>query len=358
MKYWKSYPSDPSAIATSILLGFVGLTAIGCSSPAISNVPQSTPAQSSATVNTGNGGTHPARSLDNGKEGKATEKVQVTLVNSANKSQDLPLQKGMTYEEARQIILAQGWKPNPNVESNLRSPVVKAIFDRGYIEINDCSGTGEAPCRYEFVNQNGELLYVVTAGRDSLVRNWWIEKRSDASQQNSASNSIQSGRYWIGGTDQGLEIQAERYRYYDESGIDKPWKPISELKYIKDGVVFYDANHWCLSTLMPKNRVSTCTANGWMTRETLPFIGTRRFNFLGGSGTGQSITIEQNGNTVVQIHGTAGSSVIYRGNFSNPIVLEDGRKLLLEADKIYSLGLGQSAQDCKSSGSPCEAKLY
>jgi hypothetical protein len=84
----------------------------------------------------------------------------------------------MTYGEARQVIIEQGWKPNPNVKSNLRSTVVKAIFDRGYIEIEDCSGTGEAPCRYEFVNQHGELLYVVTAGRNRLLRNWWIVQKS------------------------------------------------------------------------------------------------------------------------------------------------------------------------------------
>ncbi|CAN1213242.1 hypothetical protein TUMEXPCC7403_23755 [Tumidithrix helvetica PCC 7403] len=353
MKYWKSYPSAiPCRMRTAavgILASLVGLTAIGCSSPMTSTIRESTPAQISTTIDTGKDRVN----------SKATEKVQVTLANSANKSQDLPLQKGMTYEEARQIILEQGWKPNPNVESNLRSPVVKAIFDRGYIEINDCSGTGEAPCRYEFVNQNGELLYVVTAGRDSLVRNWWIEKRSDVSQQNSASNSIQSGRYWIGPTDEGLEVQAERFRYYDESGIDKPWKPISELKYIKDGVVFYGARHWCLSTLTPQNGISTCTANGWMTRETLPFIGTRWFNFLGGNGTGQSITIASNGATTIKFHGTMSSSVLYKGYFSNPIILNDGSKLLIEGSKIYNLGLNEhSAKDCKPQEKPCEAELY
>lgn len=356
MKYWKSYPSvipcRMRTAATSIFLGCVGLMAIGCTSPVILIPQESTSAITSAKIDTG-------RNLVNGTEKyKDTEKAQVTLVNSANKSQDLPLQKGMTYEEARQIILEQDWKPNPNIETNLRSPAVKAIFDRGYTEIEDCSGTGEAPCRYMFVNQNGELLYAVTAGRDRLLKNWWIQKKSDVSQQNLASARIQSGRYWIGGTDQGLEIQGERYRYYDESETDKPWKPISDLKYIKDGVVFDGKLYWCLSTLPSKNGKMACSANGWVTRESLPFTGTRRFNFLGGTGTGQSITIEKDGNTVVQIHGTARSSVIYKGKFSNPIVLEDGRELQFEGDRIYMLLLGQSIEECKSSGSPCEAKLY
>jgi hypothetical protein len=349
-----------SAIATSILASFVGLTAIGCSTPVISAIQESPQAKTNSAIANAQKAipspTTPNVDLGNSK---GTEQPQVTLASSANKPQDLPLQKGMTYEEARQIILEQGWKPNPNVKSNLRSPVVKAIFDRGYTEIEDCSGTGEAPCRYEFVNQNGEMLYVVTAGRDSLVRNWWIEKKSD-SQKEPTSDKIQAGLYWVGPTDEGLEIQAERFRYYDESGFDNRWQPNSELKYIKNNVVFYGENYWCLSTLMPKDRMSTCSANGWMKAETLPFTGTRRFNFLGGSGTGQSITIESNGDTLVQLHGTMQTSVLYRGKFSNPIVLEDGVKLLLEGDRIYILGPKQhSAKDCKpTKENPCEANLY
>jgi hypothetical protein len=274
--------------------------------------------------------------------------------------QGLPIRKGMAYREARQLLIEQGWFPNPNVESNLRSLQVRKLYDLGYVEIEDCAGTGEAPCRFQFVNQKGEILFVVTAGRDALVKTWWIEQKSDLSQKNPASNSIQPGLYWVGPTDEGLEIQAERYRYYDESGVDKMWRPISELEYVKNGVVFFGENYWCLSTLVPKNRISTCSANGWVTAEILPFVGMRRFNFLGGSGTGRTITIESNGDTLVQLHGTMRTSVLYRGTFSNPIILEDGNKLLLEADKIYSLGADQnSAKDCKSTKeNPCEAKLY
>ena len=168
MKSWK-FDYYPSAIATAILTGYIGLTVVGCSSPETSTTPPSTPIQSSTKIDAGS---------DLVINNKASEKPEVILADSTNKSQDLPLQEGMTYGEARQVILKQGWKPNPNVQSNLRSTVVKAIFDRGYIEISDCSGTGEAPCRYEFVNQNGELLYVVTSGRNRLLRNWWINQKS------------------------------------------------------------------------------------------------------------------------------------------------------------------------------------
>ncbi len=167
MKNWK-FDYYPSAIATAILTGCLGLTVVGCSSPATSTTPAPS-IQSSTKVDAGSD-----RVISN----QASEKPKVILADSTNQSQDLPLQKGMTYDEARQVILEQGWKPNPNAQSNLNSTVVKAIFDRGYVEISDCSGTGEAPCRYEFVNQNGELLYVVTAGQNRLLRNWWINQES------------------------------------------------------------------------------------------------------------------------------------------------------------------------------------
>ncbi len=59
----------------------------------------------------------------------------------------------------------------------------------------------------------------------------------------------------------------------------------------------------------------------------LPFVGRRAFNFLGGSGTGYSITIESNGNTIIQLHGTMSSSTVYQGPFQETmegIKIKDG----------------------------------
>ncbi|WP_271253159.1 hypothetical protein [Pseudanabaena sp. Chao 1811] len=150
MKTWQS-------ITASIITSVFGLIAMACSSTELSSVQGAT-------------------------------QTQVTLASSVNSSQYLPLRKGMTYKETRRIILKQGWKPNPDVKTNLRNSGVKAIFDRGYIEISDCSGTGEAPCRYEFVNQKGELLYVVTAGQNRLLRNWWINQESPKLTESAIAN--------------------------------------------------------------------------------------------------------------------------------------------------------------------------
>jgi hypothetical protein len=73
---------------------------------------------------------------------------------------------------------------------------------------------------------------------------------------------IENGRYWIGHTDQGLEVQGKRYRYDTEEGT-QPWKDIADLTYVRNGVVFDGRNHWCLSTLFPKGKIASCTAEGW-----------------------------------------------------------------------------------------------
>lgn len=195
---------------------------------------------------------------------------QFSRENYANAPEGVPTQKGMAYKDARKLFIKKGWQPNlQGTPRNLRNRSVKELFDLGYEEVKDCSGTGEGLCRFEFINRRGEVLIVVasTMGSKSttelLVRNWWIEKTTNTNQRKSSSNTIQEGRYWLGGTGQGLEVKDQQYRYYDESDIDEPWKPIAELQYIKKGVVFDGRDYWCLSTMLPKGQRTSCSQNGW-----------------------------------------------------------------------------------------------
>lgn len=68
--------------------------------------------------------------------------------------------------------------------------------------------------------------------------------------------------------------------------------------------------------------------------ESLPFVGKREFNFEGGSGTGQTITISKNGNTVIRLHGSmaAGSQVgiVYKGKYKNPLRVYDDTMYKIE----------------------------
>ena len=266
------------------------------------------------------------------------------------------LREGMPYKEARQLLLGQGWQPNKDGDpANLNSLTVRKLYGLGYVEIEDCAGTGQGFCSFQFINKSGDRFFVVTTPGgsvdiDPFVSKWWIEKKS-------ASFNITEGRYWLGATDQALEVKGKQYRYDSEAGVQQ-WQPISELKYIKNGVVFDGKNYWCLSTLAPQNGATSCSAKGWAAQENLPFVGMRRFNFLGGSGTGQSITIKADGSTIVQLHGTMNTSVLYKGQFSNPIILNDGRGLLLRGNKVHQISAdGQIVKSCNGKET-CEAELY
>ena len=89
----------------------------------------------------------------------------------------------------------------------------------------------------------------------------------------------------------------------------------------------------------------------------LPFTGKREFNFYGGSGTGQTISIEKNGLTVVEFHGTTNSEIIYKGQFSNPIKDKDGSEYTIEGDKIYLIKAGEIERGCMQEGVICESVL-
>jgi hypothetical protein len=98
----------------------------------------------------------------------------------------LPLKTGMSYETARRVILKAGWQPNLTGEKNLGDRRVKALYDAGYPEVEDCSGTGLAPCLFTFTNARGEMLSVSTNtsrennGRENnVLRNWWAKQQSD-----------------------------------------------------------------------------------------------------------------------------------------------------------------------------------
>ncbi|MBD2456419.1 hypothetical protein H6G80_20365 [Nostoc sp. FACHB-87] len=251
-------------IAGTLVTILVGAIANGCTSFATSNVQQSKSLNPPTTTN------------------------QAQLPHTSNPVSKLNLQAGMPYQKAREQVLQQGWQPNLQGDApNLQDSSVKELYDFGYTEVKDCSGTGVGACRFEFTNQVGELLWISATIADRtnterVVWHWSIEKNGN--QQTSQST--------------------------------RPEKP--------------------------------------------PFIGTRSFNFLGGSGTGQSIAIAPDGTTIVTLHGKFQSSIQYQGKFSNPIILQDGSGfgLLFKDGKVYSLAAnGQIAKGCKGDATVCESAL-
>jgi hypothetical protein len=114
----------------------------------------------------------------------------------------------------------------------------------------------------------------------------------------------------------------------------------------------YQVWRWFIEAIAPNPAAS-------VTETKPPFRGTRFYNFLGGTGTGQSLTLEADGTATVQLHGTESTEVLYRGPFTNPLILPDGDGLLIQGNQIYSLlASGDIAQGCGGEGGPCVADLY
>ncbi|MBP0603416.1 hypothetical protein J8I01_12950 [Aeromonas sanarellii] len=96
-------------------------------------------------------------------------------------------------------------------------------------------------------------------------------------------------------------------------------------------------------------------------RADLPFVGKRRFNFSGGSGTTKFITIQSNGHTVVESCGSV-CSIDFEGPFTNPLKTQYGI-YRVEAKRILELDEKGRSKTCqKELGDPrdtkCGVELY
>ncbi len=118
--------------------------------------------------------------------------IRISQRNSQKATGVRRIQQGMPYGAARKILIQQGWQPNlstSNEDLQKREfGQVKSIYDSGYKEIKDCSGTGLGLCRFEFMNSKGELLVVSATSQVELeVFHWFLDpppKAIPVSQRN------------------------------------------------------------------------------------------------------------------------------------------------------------------------------
>lgn len=91
----------------------------------------------------------------------------------------------------------------------------------------------------------------------------------------------------------------------------------------------------------------------------LPFVGKRYFNFMGGSGTGESIHISKTGKTIIESCGKFSCIINYRGQFKNVIPAPDGF-YKFTSNKVYWIQRnGELMRGCSGEDSdPCVAELY
>jgi hypothetical protein len=78
------------------------------------------------------------------------------------------------------------------------------------------------------------------------------------------AKKIAEGFYSVGQTDLVIEVKGRKYRDISDDGIGK-WRPVSELTYIRKGVIRHlDGSYYCLSTMKSSNSGGSCTARGWL----------------------------------------------------------------------------------------------
>jgi hypothetical protein len=75
-----------------------------------------------------------------------------------------------TYHNARKALLVAGWQPLQSVRwqevDERLSGQAREFWEKGYVEVQDCAGTGAAPCVFLFKDVYGNRLSVTTAGQE------------------------------------------------------------------------------------------------------------------------------------------------------------------------------------------------
>lgn len=78
--------------------------------------------------------------------------------------------KGLTYHEARPIIIGAGWEPLQTLQEGTHdyeqgitlSGDGPKFWNKSYYELQTCTGSGMAYCAFLFQNKNGDRLRIVT----------------------------------------------------------------------------------------------------------------------------------------------------------------------------------------------------
>ena len=89
----------------------------------------------------------------------------------------IPLKQGMSYEQARQLLLKSGWQTKSTRWQERYCPEYLGKRCK-YPEVQSCAPTGTGPCIFNWLNENGKTLTVYTnSDRDENTRiaNWTFQ---------------------------------------------------------------------------------------------------------------------------------------------------------------------------------------
>jgi len=102
-----------------------------------------------------------------GKTNNSAVKENNAVAKKCSKVTAMPEIKGLAYADARAKIISAGWAPFQTLANDsydIGFEPLKSVWALGYHEADACSGTGEAPCRFDFKDKCNNLLYVTTVG--------------------------------------------------------------------------------------------------------------------------------------------------------------------------------------------------
>jgi hypothetical protein len=88
-------------------------------------------------------------------------------------SGEFPIPKiyGLSCDDAREKLIASGWIParnHHNYGSQFSYGNGKIFWERGYWEVDACSGTGEGLCLFKFFDPSRRILTVTTTGEEAV----------------------------------------------------------------------------------------------------------------------------------------------------------------------------------------------
>jgi hypothetical protein len=87
---------------------------------------------------------------------------------------------GLEYAQARDQLIAQGWKPQASEPPQAAGPAAE-FRARGYTELESCS-EGEIYCSFLFKDDKGACLHVVTLGAADRAKVERVDRRCFAEQ--------------------------------------------------------------------------------------------------------------------------------------------------------------------------------
>ena len=111
------------------------------------------------------------------EQANVKEEVKTNQNQSNNSKPDtngqpsVPKIYGSSYDDARKMLINEGWMPNKNPMTHGDTADVQSgngpiFWNRGYWELVSCSGTGLAHCLFEFFEPGKRVLVVVTEGEE------------------------------------------------------------------------------------------------------------------------------------------------------------------------------------------------